>query len=434
MTEVTRIHGYSHAGEGVGRFEDKPVFIPFAARGEVVRFELTGRKKNLARGRLLEVLEPSPRRVTPFCPDFTECGGCHLQHLDYQEQLNFKEERVREALRRIGRLNHVSVRPILGMAYPWHYRHTARFHIRTSPAGVEIGYYRPQSHLLVPVKSCALLPQDFPPLLQYIKALLEKEKEVAREISEVVLRRGLGTGELMVYFRTNGRALPPGWPAAKKLAEAFPRLVSVLAARAGLKKAKPTVLYGRNYYYEHLAGLKFRVPGEAFFQVNPSQAGVLVEVARRLAGSEPKYRFLDLYCGVGLFGLALAGSASWVFGLEESRAAVEAARINAVLNGINNADFEVGRAEEVGLILEASKIRPDIVVLDPPRSGASPEVLAALAACRPAKMVYISCDPATLARDLALLAGQGYQVVEIQPVDMFPHTYHIECAALAERL
>ncbi len=323
---------------------------------------------------------------------------------------------MRTALARLGKLGSVPVLPIIPAPQPWRYRHTARLHL-----GRGIGYYRRQSRALVPVADCLLLPRQLSALLGPLSTYLRGVE------GELVLRLGRATGEALVLVRAARASLPRLRAAARSLFR-NPVLVGFVGEAGGARR----VFFGRDAYREECSGRKFLVPAGAFFQANPHIIPeLLAAVTRfcRLTGREVLY---DLYCGVGLFAVVLASHCARVYGIEAAGEAVAAARANAGLNQVRNASFIAGRVEEV-LKEAASQAPPDVVVLDPPRSGCSPRVLEELALLAPRRIVYVSCDPATLARDLGFLAAHGYRVEAVQPLDMFPQTYHIEAVALCER-
>lgn len=442
---ITTINGYSHAGEGVGRFQGKPVFIPLAARGETVRFEITENKKNFARGVLLEIVEPAEWREKVHCPTYQNCGGCQLLHLNYEEQLYFKQERVTSALRRIGGLRDVSVKPVLGMDNPWHYRHTARFHVgQSAGGGVELGFYRFKSHTLEQIKTCPLLPADFFPLLDAVARFLGGLEGAFRiPARQVVLRKGRATGDFLVQLLADGFPKEFDQMRLNALAAEFPHLRGIVISllqpskarkiKTKGKKATEMVIHGQDYYIEEMSGTRFHVPVGAFFQNNPAQTEVLVRTVSSFLDPQPHQTLLDLYCGVGLFAHSLAPRLKEVCGIEENGKAVSAAVENAAINGRKNVRFIRGKVETALPRLFRKGIRPDAVILDPPRQGSDRQTLAEICSMSPDKIVYVSCDPATLARDLALLVGWGYEIMEVQPIDMFPHTHHVECIVLIKR-
>jgi len=432
---ITTIHGYSHAGEGVGRFNGKPVFIPRAVRGEMVRFEIVEEKKKFVRGMLLEIIEPAVYREDAECSAYQNCGGCQLLHLNYEEQLYFKQQRVISALRRIGGLKDVSVKPILGMGNPWHYRHTARFHISQAGHKAEIGYYRLKSHTVEQIKNCPLLPTDFFQLLDAISDFLSSlEAPLQIPVRQVVLRKGWATGELLVQLLADGFPEEIDQMRIKALVSRFPHLKGVVISLLQQSKAKEIILYGKDYYTEVISGTRFHVPAGAFFQNNPAQTEALLKTVSSFADPQLHQTLFDLYCGVGLFSHSLAPKVEKVYGIEENVKAVSAAVKNAGINGNKNTEFIRESVDKTLPWLAKAGIKPDTIILDPPRQGSDRQTLAEICSLSPNKIVYVSCDPATLARDLALLTGCGYEVKVVQPVDMFPHTYHVECVTLMSRV
>ncbi|WP_258359518.1 23S rRNA (uracil(1939)-C(5))-methyltransferase RlmD [Moorella sulfitireducens (nom. illeg.)] len=423
------ITGLNHEGAGVGRLQGgMVVFVPGALPGERVKIEIVARKKHYALARLLEIEKASPDRVLPPCPEVYQCGGCHLQHLDYRAQLLWKRRQVVEALRRLGGLRDVSVLPVLGMANPWGYRNKVRLHV----AGNRLGFYQPGSHEVVPFAHCRLLPSGLLELAREIARLLPG---LEKGLEHVTLRQGRATGEMLVALEARS-----GWPGAKvlsgELAGRFPELVGIVAHptkndRGGFRE---TLLFGRDYLEERLGALRFHISATTFFQVNSAQAEVLYDRAGDLAGLRGGEEVLDAYCGSGSIAMWLSRRAGMVTGVEVVEGAVKDARRNAVLNKINNLSFHVGAAERVLPRLAGEGYRPEVVVLDPPRSGCDRRVLAAVAAMQPRRIVYVSCNPSTLARDLSYLQKTGFTLGPMQPVDMFPHTHHIECVCCLDRM
>ncbi|PRR68598.1 23S rRNA (uracil(1939)-C(5))-methyltransferase RlmD [Neomoorella humiferrea] len=420
------ITGLNHEGAGVGRLPDGMVaFVPGALPGERVKIELSARKKHYALARLLEIEKASPDRVLPPCPEAGSCGGCQLQHLDYRAQLLWKRRLVVEALRRLGGLRDVSVLPVLGMVNPWGYRNKVRLHV----ADNSLGFYRPGSHEVVPFFHCRLVPSEF---MEVVRELARLLPVLGRGPEHVILRRGWATGEMLLALEartgwTEGEVL------AGKLSRRFPELVGVVALPSGEGYCE-TILLGRNYLEERLDGLRFHISATTFFQVNSAQAQVLYELAAAMAGLQGGEKVLDAYCGSGAIAMWLSRRASMVIGVEVVEGAVQDARRNAVLNKVDNLRFHVGAAERLLPHLAAEGYRPEVVVLDPPRAGCDRRVIDAVAVMQPRRIVYVSCNPATLARDLALLQKRGYTPGPVQPVDMFPHTYHIECVCRLDRM
>jgi len=350
-----------------------------------VRVQLAQQRKRFARGRLLEVLEPSPSRVSPPCPYFGMCGGCHWQHIDYEAQLRFKRQVLCSQLERIGKQEKPLVRAAIGMKDPWAYRNHVRLGVDRLG---QVGYYAPKSRDIVPVD------------------------EGLRHIS---LRAGINTGEQMLILEGDSESVP-------ELDLDMPISCVYQDGRGGI-----AVMAGSSHYHERLDNRTFRVSGPSFFQVNTQQAQRLIETVRAFLSLQPQEVLLDAYCGVGTFALLLAPDVKRVLGIESSLWAIEDALINGAREDV---EFLQGGIAEV---LSDPGFSCDAVVLDPPRSGCTADALRALTLCGPSRIVYVSCDPATLARDVAALASLGYALAEVQPIDMFPQTYHIESVSLLRR-
>lgn len=426
---VLEITDLNHAGEGVGRHDGLVVFVPFALPGERVRAVVEEARKSYLRARLKELLSPSPHRVTPPCPFFGSCGGCSLQHLDYAGQLRFKEKVVENALLRLGKLGEVRVRGTLGMEDPWGYRCKVRFHVVREGGRPSLGLYAPGSHTpgyLVRKGPCLILEGRLNTLASALEDLLREHAAFTAGLAAVTLRVAPGTGEVMVVLEGEGtgRHLQE---LARELAGVVP-VASVVWLRA---TGEEEVLHGEGAITARLGHLVFRLSTTSFFQVNPAQALVLYRKVAEYAALSGSERVVDAYCGVGAIALYLAGQAGSVLGLEVLPRAVADARANAVINGIKKAAFACGTAERLLPGILRREPVPGVVVLDPPRAGCRRPVLEALAGAGVPRVIYVSCDPATLARDLGVLAG-AYRVVEVQPVDMFPQTRHVECVALLE--
>jgi len=427
---VLEIEDLNHKGEGVGRWQGMVVFVPGTVPGDRVRVRAVEGKKNYLRARLEELLEASPRRVRPRCSLFGRCGGCHLQHLDYPWQLEYKTRLVYNVLRRLGGLPEPRVLPALGMDTPWYYRNKAEFKVEEREGRPVLGFFAAGTHVLArgheePLE-CHLLDHDLVALARACEEFLNRHLELYA-VQEVTLRKAV-TGETMVVLEGAG---PVGRPGAGRLAEALAQRAGVTTVVAR-RRGRVEILFGPGYITERLEDLVFRLSAPSFYQVNPAQVPVLYSRAReyaRLTGTE---RVLDAYCGVGTIALFLARQAREVVGVERLAAAAADARQNALLNGLQHVSFLAGAAEEVLPRLLRRGHRPDVVVLDPPRGGCHPLVLEALARQAVPRLVCLSCHPGTLARDLGRLVARGYRLVEVQPVDMFPQTHHVECVALLE--
>lgn len=447
-TITLTIDGLTHAGEGVGRHGTLVVFVPEAAPGETVLAEVDRWHKNYARARLVEVLDPSPARREPFCPHFPTCGGCHLQHVVYPEQLRLKTALVRDSLTRLAGLPGVVVRDTLGMAGDsLHYRNKVHFQVDRREGRIVLGYYGEKSHTLTPLfpgdspePGCLLAAPGLGTAAAVIQELLNATGagQGDRFFRHVLLRKGLGTGETMVVLVT----APGPWPGerdfATQLVERRPDIRAVVRnlhdGPAGiLPGRKNRILAGQPVLTDRLGHLRLRVSPASFYQVNPAQTTVLYRQAATFAALSGRETVLDAYSGVGSLALWLAGRARRVIGLEIEPAAVTDARSNAALNRLTNVEFENGDVAELLPALASAGVVPDVVMLDPPRRGCSRTVLETLAVLEIRRVVYLSCDPGTLARDLSYLVGRGYRVEEVQPVDMFPWTPHIEVAVRLSR-
>jgi 23S rRNA (uracil1939-C5)-methyltransferase len=412
------ITALSHSGEGIGRHEGRAIFVPFALPGETVRIEIIEEKKRFARGRLVEIVTAAPARIAPRCPHHfnlspapgfssntlaTACGGCQLQHLDYPAQLAFKEQTVREQFQRLGGFAEVPLRPAIAAPRAFNYRSHVQFAL--TPEG-QLGFKAASSHHVVAVREC----HQIEPLLAELFPRITIEPEQAAELERVTLRAG-SDGEALVLFETE--AEPP------EMALDLPVSAALLRP-----DGSTMTLAGGDHVIIEVRGRLFRVSGGSFFQVNVPVAELLVDQvlgALALTGQE---RVLDLYSGVGLFSAFIAPHARQVVGIEAYEPAVADAAVN--LDEFDNIEIYAAPVEEA---LPALTDHYDAAVLDPPRAGCEPAALEALLAARLAQIVYVSCDAATLARDARRLVDGGLRLDWVQPVDMFPQTYHVECVA-----
>jgi 23S rRNA (uracil1939-C5)-methyltransferase len=395
----------AHGGAALGRHEGRVIFVPYALPGETVRVEITEDKGRYAFARLVDVLEPAPDRIAPPCPYFglAGCGGCQWQHAAYETQLRFKAQVVTDQLTRIGKIADPLVRPTLPDSSGWAYRNHAQFH--PAPDG-GLGFQATASHHIIAVDECPILH----PLLSDLHAALDLDLPGLRRLS---LRAGAATGDRMLIFETEDD-LPPSL-------ESDMPASCVLLLSDGLHAN----LIGHNHITEVVAGRTYRISAPSFFQVNTPQAAQLVRLVTEYLDLRGGETVLDGYCGVGLFTSHLAERAGLVIGVELAPAAVADLLENTA--EFDNVEVVEGPVEAV---LPDLDVRLDAAVVDPPRAGVDRFALDALVARRPARIVYVSCDPATLARDAKRLAHAGYRLVEVQPVDMFPQTYHVESVAL----
>jgi 23S rRNA (uracil1939-C5)-methyltransferase len=398
----------AHGGSALGRHDGRVIFVPYAIPGETVRVELVEERKRWGRGRLLEILNPSPYRVEPPCPYFgaDKCGGCQFQHIDYEAQAEYKREVVIDQLARLGGLRDAKVLEIIGAADPWAYRNHVQF--STTPQG-QLGFLTADTNHVVPVEECLILD----PLLDELWEALDMEWPQLHRLS---LRCGSASGDRMAIFELDHY-------------EDFDIEVDfAVSCVILLADGEAVVLMGNAHLEEQVAGRSYRISANSFFQVNTAGAEALVALVHDALDPTRSDRLLDLYCGVGLFGLSLADRVGHVLGVEAEPSAVADFRYNA--RGLEHVKLIEGKAQSILPQIEESA---DLVVLDPPRSGAGQEVVEQLARLKPRRVAYVSCDPATLARDARRLTESGFALQEVQPVDLFPQTYHVESVALFAR-
>ena len=429
-------------GEGIGRIDGYTVFVEGALPEEVIKVLIVKTKKHFGYGKLLEILEPSPHRVTPACPVAAKCGGCQLQHLSYEGQLAFKTKKVKDHLERIGGFSGISVGYAKGMEEPWRYRNKAQFPVGGKTGEPEIGFYAKRSHRIIDTPVCMLQNEVNDRIVKIIRAFLAEyeiplyDETIHRGLVRHILTRiGRRTGEIMVCLVVNGRKLPHCDVLVERLREIEGMTSIVLNVNTDqtnvILGTEVHVLWGKETIRDYIGDVQFEISPLSFYQVNPLQTQVLYQTALDFAELEGNETVLDLYCGIGTISLFFAQKAKHVFGVEIVPEAIADAKRNAALNGMNNADFAVGAAEDViPRLYEEKGITADVVVVDPPRKGCDSVLLDTIAAISPKKVVYVSCDSATLARDLAYLCPKGYTIEKVQVVDMFPHTVHVETVVL----
>lgn len=436
------IDGYTAEGAGVGHLDGFAVFVSGALKGETVRCLVIKSSRRYAVAKLVSVLVASPHRAEPPCPQYARCGGCALQHMQYAEQLRFKQQRILDAFARIGGLD-VSVPPVLGMETPLRYRNKGAFPAGPDGSGAALGLYAARSHRLVPLTDCLLQSPDTQQILTAVRTYLTRchipvydESTHTGALRHVVTRHN-ETGECLVCL-VSRTPLPQPEVLTGLLRGALPGLVGIVENINPQKTnaifgEQERLVYGKAALTLTLCGLRFEVSARSFFQINLGQANVLYRQALALAGLTGSETVVDAYCGVGSMSLLFARHAKEVIGIECVAAAVDNARDNARLNGQNNARFLCEQAERALPRLCSQGLRPDVLLLDPPRKGCDPAVLRAAAQSGVPKIVYVSCDPATQARDAALLAALGYACGPVQGVDMFCQTAHVESVCLFSR-
>lgn len=435
-------------GEGIGKADGITLFIKDAVIGDVVQAKIMKMKKSYGYARLLEVLTPSPYRVEPKCPVSRPCGGCQLQALSYDKQLEFKENKVRNNLKRIGGFTDIPMEPIAGMKEPYHYRNKAQFPIGRDKEGkLTAGFYAARTHSLIPVDECYLGAKINEPILGKILQIMEQEhiepydeKTHTGLVRHILIRFGFTTKEIMVCFILNGKKLPKQEKFIAALTE-IPGMTSISVNRNEkdtnvIMGEKTITIWGSDYITDYIGDIKYQISPQSFYQVNPAQTKVLYEKALEYAGLTGTETVWDLYCGIGTISLFLAQKAKKVFGVEIVPQAIADAKKNAALNDITNVDFFVGKAEEVypSYVSEhKEEAKAEVIVVDPPRKGCEESLLSTIVSMAPERIVYVSCDSATLARDLKYLCGHGYELKRVQAVDQFCQTGHCETVVLLSK-
>ncbi|WP_461610844.1 23S rRNA (uracil(1939)-C(5))-methyltransferase RlmD [Cytobacillus kochii] len=428
----------THEGAGVAKVEGYPLFVPNALPGEKAQIKVLKTSKGYGFGKLIETYEESPYRVTAPCPIYKECGGCQLQHLSYEGQLLAKQKQVCDVLTRIGKLENVTVHPTIGMSDPWRYRNKSQVPIGEHEGGLIGGFYQQRSHQIIDMKSCLIQQEKNDEVIQKVKEICNKngvraydEQRHKGDLRHIMARYGLVTGDVMIVLVTNAKDLPNRKKIISDITENIAGVKSIVQ-NVNPKKTnvimgdETRVLWGQEVIYDYIGDVRFAISARSFYQVNPEQTKVLYDKALEYVALTGKEEVIDAYCGIGTISLFLAQKAKSVFGVEIVPEAIEDAKRNAELNNITNANFAVGKAEEVIPAWYEKGHKADVLVVDPPRKGCDEALLQTIIDMKPKKVVYVSCNPGTLARDLRVLEDGGYRTVEVQPVDMFPQTTHVE--------
>lgn len=457
-TLILKIEDMGKDGEGIGHADGYALFVKGALAGETVRVRIMKLKKQYGFARLLEVTEPSPQRTTPLCPSAAACGGCTLQHMDYAGQLAFKEKKVHDCLIRIGGvdMDKMECLPILGMhsddvgvaAEPWHYRNKAQFPVRSDEQGNPVtGFFAGHSHRLIPADDCQiqhpLINKAVSLIINFMKTYsipAYREAEHKGLVRHIYVRRGYHTKQMMVCLVINGTSLPH----VSELTEMLKQIEGMTSICLNHNTSRTNVilgpetelLWGSPIIEDTIGGVKYQISPLSFYQVNPIQTEKLYQTVRQFADLQGGETVWDLYCGIGTISLFLASQtplkkSGRVIGVEIVPEAIENAKANARLNAITNADFYCGAAEDVvGNLTKQGETKADVIVVDPPRKGCDTKLLHTIVQMAPEKIVYVSCDPATLARDVKMLGAEGYEVKKVRAVDMFPQGGHVETVVL----
>lgn len=431
--------GLTHDGAGVGKYQGYTLFINGALPEEKVSVKVVKLNKNYGFADLIEVIEPSSKRSKPLCTVYESCGGCQLQHMTYEGQLGHKRNLVTENLKRIGKIENVTIHPTLGMNHPWRYRNKAQIPFAESEGGLISGFYAKGTHNVIDMKECLIQQEAHDEMALMVRELAKElhipaydEKLHHGVLRHVVTRTGTNTGELMLILVMKDEDFSNKGELVKRLIDRIPNLTSLIqnvnSERTNVILGQKSItLWGSDVIYDTIGDIKFSISPRSFFQVNPEQTKVLYDKTLEYADLSGKEIVIDAYCGTGTISLFLAQKAKQVYGVEIVADAIKDAKKNAELNGINNVVFQTGAAEKVIPEWKREGITADVVVVDPPRKGLEKELIDTIIELKPDRVVYVSCDPGTLARDLRLFEGGGYKVIEVQPVDMFPQTVHVEC-------
>ena len=438
-TCTIRIDDINSDGNGIGRADGYVLFVKDAVPGDVCRVRVTKTKKSFGYARLLDIISPSPDRVPARCPVARACGGCRLQEISYERQLAFKEEKVKNDFLRIGGIDPEKVRPVTGMENPFRYRNKAQIPVGLDGDGnIIAGFYASRTHSIIRNDDCLLGPPENRRITEIVIDHMNKngimpydEKSGGGLVRHILIRKAFSTGAIMVCVIINGESLP----GAEALAEGLFEIPGMSTVSININTQRNNVILGERtinvrgdgVITDMIGDIRFEISPRSFYQVNSEGTKKLYETAREYAKLSGNEIVWDLYCGIGTISLFVAGGAREVYGIECVPDAVEDAKKNARLNGVSNVRFICADAEKIG---PGQLPRPDVVIVDPPRKGCGESLLDVIAQAGPERIVYVSCDPATLSRDLSILCRSGYEVVEAQPVDMFPQTVHVETVVL----
>lgn len=442
---IITIEDITSDGEGIGRADGFALFVKDTIMGDVVKVKVMKTKKTYGYARLMEIITPSPYRVEPVCSVARQCGGCQLQHCSYEKQLEFKENKVKNCLERIGKLTDFELEPIIGMDEPFYYRNKAQFPVGKDKEGkIVMGFYAGRTHSIIDTPHCYIQAKENDKILPVIRNFMEQyniepynETTHTGLVRHILTRVGYTTGEIMVCLVINGTRLP----FAEKLVEQLTKIDKMTSITINTNKEKTNVilgnkivtLWGTDYITDYIGDIKYQISPLSFYQVNPVQTRKLYQTALDYAGLTGEEIVWDLYCGIGTISLFLAQKAKQVYGVEIVPEAINDAKQNAKINNIKNAEFFVGASEEVlPQKYEESngEMRADVIVVDPPRKGCDEALLETVVKMQPKRVVYVSCDPATLARDLKYLEENGFKVEKVRACDMFGNSVHAETVCL----
>ena len=436
-TFTVTCEGYAEDGSGVTRIDGFVIFVPGLIRNETAEIGITAIRKSYGYGRIVRLIRPSEHRIEPVCNVNKRCGGCTLQHMDDSEQRFFKEDKVRNCFRMNADME-PEILPIIKAEPYTNYRNKVQVPVQLNKGKTEMGFYQPRTNTIVEYDVCHVQTE----LSNQITAFLKKQFEklsCTKEIRHVLIKHAHRSGQVMVCLIVRNYPFHHSNALKENLIARFPQIqsLSVIINRREdnvILDGKEILVHGTPYIEEQLLGCTFRISARSFFQINPYATEKLYSKAIEFAGLSGKETVIDLYCGTGTIGMLCASKAKKVYGIEIVADAIKDAKVNAEINGITNIDFLNADASKGAQAVIRSKIKADVVIVDPPRKGCSRDTLDAIETIAPQKLVYVSCDPATLARDVKIMKEKGYEVMKVQPVDMFPMTVHIETIVLLQKL
>ena len=443
---ILDIISQGYEGEGIAKIDGYPIFIEGALQGEKVKVKIVKVKKSYAYGKLLEIIEKSEGREEPKCSNYKRCGGCSIQHMNYKKQLDFKWNRVKDCISKIGGISKEIVNYPIGMnENPYRYRNKVQLPIGKVNGEIVIGFYAPRSHNIINIDSCLIQDEVADNVAKLTKewinkyniepATIDGEFNPSGILRHIMIRKAFKTGEVMVVLVATKEKVPFIDEFKKIIIENIEGIKSIVL-NVNPKNTnvilgeKCITLYGKDIIQDYIGNFKFNISPLSFFQVNPKQTEILYNKALEYANLTGKETVFDAYCGTGTITLFLSQKAKKVYGVEIIEPAIINAKENAKLNNVENAEFFVGKSEEIIPQLINEGIKAEVIVVDPPRKGCDIKLLDAIGETKPEKIVYVSCDPSTLARDLKILEEKGYKTIKVQPVDMFPQTSHIENVVL----
>ena len=447
QTVTLQFEDLTHEGSGVAKMDGYPIFVPLGLPGERADVRVVKVNKRFAFGKLIHLHEKSEHRVDPPCNVFHKCGGCQLQHMTYEMQLEMKRNQVKNVMQKVAHLPDVPVHPVLGMEEPWRYRNKIQIPVGEKNGELITGFYQQRSHRIIDdMETCVIQDELGDKIVEAVRQIgtdlgirAYDEQAHRGELRHIIVRTAYTTNEAMLVLVTRTKTLTKQAEIMERITKEFPEITSIIHNVNSEKTnvilgKKSRTIYGADYIYDKIGNLEFAISAQSFYQVNPTQTKVLYDKALEYANVDKNDVVIDAYCGIGTISLFLAQKAKKVYGVEIVPEAIDDAKKNAKHNQMDNVEFVVGEAEKVMPWWTKQGLRPDVIVVDPPRKGCEASLLEAMIAMEPERIVYVSCNPSTLARDLRILEDGGYQTQEIQPVDMFSQTSHVECVSLLTRM